>query len=72
MSATITVTFMDNSESHFSMGDGSDHNDYYSWTPNPLMGLVLSRFTKGERTVIPWSNIKFYDVIIPNAPLRKT
>jgi len=67
----ITVTFMDNSEGHFQMGDGLDPDDYYSWTPNPLMGLVFSRFTKGERTVIPWSNIKFYDVIIPGAPLRK-
>jgi hypothetical protein len=72
MPARITVTFMDNSESHFRMGDGSDPFDYYSWTPNPNMGLVLSRHTKGERTVIPWHNIKFYDVIIPDAPLRDT
>lgn len=64
----IAVTFMDNSISYFHTGDGPA--DYYSWKIDNT-GLVFSRHTKGERTHIPWYNIKYFDVEIPGAPLRE-
>lgn len=64
----IAVTFMDNSIAYFHTGDGP--GDYYSWKIDTT-GLVFSRHTKGERTHIPWHNIKYFDVEIPGAPLRE-
>lgn len=62
MSAEIHVVFLDDEERTYKCGPDAS---YHSWRPTPT-GLVIRPNTPewGDRLVIPWTNVRLYDVVV--------